>query len=365
MFCQDLNCKKNLCAERNGLLAVADAGSTVTIILIVVFVAALALLTLVAACGLPPGRSFYATPADNASIQRRLTGVGLSPRSAQPYDIIDFFKTAKDAGNTLVWAGDWKEFEYARGFPTLLVEQCHLNGLTAVIEVTAFSQTGGKLLRIMDEKTQQKYVAGAADFASKYQPRYLGLGVDSDALYTRSPADFNKFVKLFDLTYDAVKAVSPGTKIFTTFQLEKMKGLNGGLYGGANDPSKDLWFLLDKFPRADLIAFNTYPGMIYKSPSEIPADYFSSVKAHTPKPVAISGTGWQSAEGTSGREGSEAQQVEYAQVFFARCWDLNSEFLAWSYLYDPTALAEPFNSMGLLRGDGTPRPAWYAWSGFK
>jgi hypothetical protein len=56
---------------------------------------------------------------------------------------------------------------------------------------------------------------------------------------------------------------------------------DGGLYGGANDPSKNLWFLLDKFPGADLIAFNTYPGMIYKTPSEIPADYFTGIKAHT------------------------------------------------------------------------------------
>ena len=326
---------------------------------------ALALLTPVAACGLPSGRSFYAPAADNASIQGRLIGVGLSPRSAQPYDIIDFFKTAKGAGNTLVWAGDWKEFDYARGFPTLLVEQCYLNGLTAVIEVSAFNQSGGKLLRTLDEKTLQKYVAGAAGFASVYQPRYLGLGVDADALYARSPADFDKFVKLFDRTYDAVKAVSPGTRIFTIFQLEKMKGLNGGLYSGANGPSKTLWFLLDKFPRADLIAFNTYPGMIYESPAEIPADYFTSVKAYTNKPLAISGTGWQSAQGADGRPGSEAQQAEYVQAFFAHSGDLNPEFSAWSYLYDPTALAEPFNSMGLLRSDGTSRPAWYAWPGVK
>ena len=326
---------------------------------------ALALLTPVAACGLPPGRSFYAPATDNASVPVRLTGVGLSPRSAQPYDIIDFFRTAKGAGNTVVWDGDWKEFEYARGFPTLLVEQSYLNGLTAVIEVTPFNTDEGWMLRWLDEKTQQKYVSGAADFASMYRPRYVGLGINADALYTYSRTDFNKFVKLFDRTYDAVKAVSPDTKIFTVFQLEKMKGLNGGLYGGANDPSKNLWFLLDKFPRADLIAFNTYPGMVYKTPAEIPADYFTSIKAHTGKPLAISGTGWQSAEGVAGWPGSEAQQAEYVQVFFSRSGDLNPQFSVWSYLYDPTALAEPFNSMGLLRVDGTSRPAWHAWSAVK
>ena len=323
---------------------------------------ALILCTLLTACGQPPERPFYATPSDNISASVRLRGVSVSPRSAQPNDIISFFKEARGAGNALVWSGDWKEFEYARGFPTLLVEQCYLNKLTLVIEVTAFSQSGGKLLRNLDEKTLQKYVSGAADFASQYRPRYLGLGVEVDALYTRSPADFDKFVKLFDRTYDAVKAVSPDTKIFTVFQLEKINGLNGGLYGGTDDPSKNLWFLLDKFPRADFVAFNTYPGMIYATPLDIPADYFNDIKTHTSKPLAISGTGWQSAAGPAGREGSEDQQAEYVQAFLWRTRDLNFDFTTWSYLYDSTALAEPFNSMGLLRGDGTPRRAWYGWS---
>ena len=326
---------------------------------------ALGLLAPVAACGLPSPQPFYAPPSDNWSAPGNLTGVGFSPVSEQPYDVIDFFKNAGAAGNTVVWSGDWKEFEYARGFPTLVAEQSYLNKLTAVIEVTPFNPSGGRLLRSLDDKTQDKYVAGAADFASRYQPRYLGLGIGSDALYARSPADFEKFVALFDRTYDQVKAVAPGTKIFTVFQLEKMNGLNGGLYGGVNDPSKNLWFLLDKFPRADLIAFNTYPGMIYQTPTEIPCDYFTGISTRTARPLAFSGTGWKSAEAPSGLPGGEKQQAEYVEVFTALTGDLNPEFSAWSYLYDPVAPAEPFNSMGLLRGDGTPRPAWYAWSAVK
>lgn len=322
----------------------------------------LVLITPVAACGLPAGRSFYAPAADNTSIQGRLTGVGFSPRSVQPYDIVDFFKAARGAGNAVAWSGDWWEFSYARGFPTLLAEQCYLNRLTSVIEVSAFNHSDGELLFSLDEEAQQKCAADAADFASRYQPRYLGLGVNTDALYTRSPGNFNKFTRLFDRTYNAVKAVSPGTKVFTIFQLEKMKGLNGGLYGGTNDPGKNLWFLLDEFPRADLIAFNTYPGMVYKTPSEIPADYFTGIKAYTDKPLAVSGTGWQSAGGAAGWPGSEELQAEYVRVFFERSKGLDLQFSAWSYLYDATALKEPFNSMGLVRGDGTFRPAWHAWS---
>jgi len=105
--------------------------------------------------------------------------------------------------------------------------------------------------------------------------------------------------------------------------------------------------------------------MIYKTPLDIPADYFTAIKAHTAKQLAISGTGWPSAAGADGGEGSEAQQAEYVQAFLWRTRDLKFEFTAWNYLYDPTALGEPFNSMGLLRGDGTPRWAWYGWSAGK
>ena len=144
-----------------------------------------------------------------------------------------------------------------------------------------------------------------------------------------------------------------------------LRELCGGDGGGVNDPSKNLWFLLDKLPKADLIAFNTYPGMIYQTPSEIPCDYFTGIRACTARPLAFSGTGWQSAEAPAGRPVGEAQQAEYVGVFTALTADLNPEFSAWSYLYDPLDPAEPFNSMGLLRGDGTPRPAWHAWTADK
>jgi hypothetical protein len=188
----------------------------------------------VTACGQPPERPFFAPLSDNTSAAGRLWGVGFTPRSAQHNDIIAFFKTARGAGNAMVWAGDWKELEYARGFPMPLVEQCYVNNLTVVIELPPSNNLGASCCAIWT-KNDAIYVDGAADFVSEYPPHYLDMSVDVDALYTRSPADFAKFVKLFERTYDAVKAVSPGTRIFTVFQLEKLNGLNGGRYGGAND----------------------------------------------------------------------------------------------------------------------------------
>lgn len=36
-----------------------------------------------------------------------------------------------------------------------------------------------------------------------------------------------------------------------------MKGLQGGLFGGFNDAAQAQWQLIDRFPKADFIAFTT------------------------------------------------------------------------------------------------------------
>ena len=96
-------------------------------------------------------------------------------------------------------------------------------------------------------------------------------------------------MNFYNDVYDAVKAESPQTKIFPNFQLEKMKPTKGRTLGEANDPSKSEWDLLDRFPKMDLAAFTTYPGLIYRSPSEIPADYYSEIQQHHHKTCCFHG----------------------------------------------------------------------------
>ncbi len=137
-----------------------------------------------------------------------------------------------------------------------------------------------------------------------------------------------------------------------------MKGLNGGLFGKANDPSLSQWNLLDRFPKMDLAAFTTYPGLIYWSPSEIPADYYSEIQQHTTKPVAFTEIGWHSAASPAGWESSNAEQAQFVTVFFNLTSNLNKEMA--SFLYDQNTI-EPFNSMGLWNANNEAKPAWNTW----
>jgi hypothetical protein len=292
--------------------------------------------------------------------EKQLVGVSLSPRSFQPADFTDFFAKAKQAGTMVSWAGDWQELSVEGSGANSVAMLAATYGYTPVLELQFFSQATGKLLQPLDSTTTQAYIASAVAAVEKYKLKYLGIGIEVNILAAKSPADFDKFVQLFQDVYAAVKAKSPSTKVFTVFQLEVMKGLNGGLFGGVNDSSKSQWALLDHFPQSDILAFTTYPGLIYGSPSDIPTGYYDDIRTHTSKPIAFTEIGWQSSASPAGWESSEAEQMDFVNRFFAQTETVKPGFRIWSFLYDQAAPV-PFNSMGLYRADGSPKPAWDAW----
>jgi hypothetical protein len=289
-------------------------------------------------------------------------GVSLSPLSYQGEDFTDFFRLAGEAGDIVMWAGDWADLQGQEGSGARTVAELSASfGYIPLVEAQFFTQSSGALVRPLDEANLRMYRESAAQFARTYQPRYLGLGIEVNTLYEKSPQDFDAFAALFDEVYDAVKAASPGTKVFTVFQLERMKGLQGGLFGGRNDPALAQWDLLERFPKADLIAFTTYPCLVFPSPADMPAEYYAEAAAHAGKPIAFTEIGWHSAPGPAGWESSEDEQAEFVRTFFALTEGVNPEMAVWSFLFDPEA-ETPFDSMGLRRrSDGNPKPAWDAW----
>ncbi len=289
-------------------------------------------------------------------------GVSLSPRSFGASDFSDFFGKAKQAGSVVSWAGDWQELGNENSAPHVVAKLASTYGYAPMIEVQFFSQSTGQLLRPLDEATKQAYLNSAVAVSANHRPGYLALGIEVNVLFEKSPSDFDEFTLFYPQVYDAIKAVSSNTKVFTIFQLEKMKGLNGGLFGGINDPAKAEWALLERFPKNDLISFTTYPSLIFKDPSELPADYYTAIALHTNGPVAITEAGWHTAPRPTGWEGSEAKQANFVTRLFDLASGLNMEVVIWSFLYDQNTI-EPFDSMGLWRRDGTPKQAWQAWTG--
>jgi hypothetical protein len=166
------------------------------------------------------------------------------------------------------------------------------------------------------------------------------------------------FVALYNEAYDVIKEVSPDTKVFTVLQYELLKGHNFWSLEPA-DESKTQWWMLDLF-KSDAVAFTTYPCLVYRDPSEIPDDYYSEIRDHTFKPIIFSEIGWHSEASPAGWESSEEEQARFITKYHSLTEGFSVEVSVWSFLYDQDTL-EPFRSMGLLRPDGTSRPAWDIW----
>ena len=289
-----------------------------------------------------------------------LRGVAVSPRSYAGGDFAAFFTKAKQAGDVVTWSGDWAELSSPKGGPYVIAELATANNLELVAIAQFFTQGTGELLRPLNDSVKKAYKAGAVAFAGKHKPEYMGFGIEINALHEVSLADYAAFKAFFPEVADAIRAASPETRVFTVFQLERLRGLRGGLFGGKNNFTVNDWALLGDFPDTDLIAFTTYPCIIYKDPADIPADYYiAEITQHTSKPIAYTEAGWFRT-GFEGWESSAEEQAQFTTLYIEKTAPLEPELLVWSFLYDQDA-PQPFTTMGLLGKDDSTSPAWEAW----
>lgn len=295
------------------------------------------------------------TSSCQASCQLR--GVTFTPLSYDASGTNSYFQWASSLG-VVSWAGDWEQLGIANGSPAQIAQLAHSHNLKVMIEAQFFTQSSGQLLRPLDQATVTNYTNMASSFAKLYQPEYMAFGIEINTLYEKSPSDYQTFVSSFNQVYSAVKTASPHTVVFTIFQLERMAGLQGGLYGGSNNATAE-WSLIGQF-NMDAVGFTTYPDLVFKDPSAIPSDFYTQIENHTSLPVIFTEVGWHSAAEPSGWESSPQEQAQFVSTFFALTATLNPEVSVWSFLYDQNT-AVPFNSMGLVDANGTARPAWNAW----
>ncbi len=296
----------------------------------------------------------------NGNLKKPLKGVSLSPKSFQDQSFLDFFSKAREAGGVLTWAGDWGLLSDEGAAPHVVTELSLQQGLEPVVIATYFDQSTGELLRPLNETTRRLYIESAVEYVEAYEPRYIGFGIEVNSFNMKSPDECEEFVGFFRELYPLIKEASPDTKVFTVFQLERMKGLHGGLFGGTNDESLAQWELLDDFPDADAYAFTTYPCLIFEDPSEMPEDYYAEIRDHTSKEVLITETGWF-REGPEGRESDGEEQASFIRTLFELIEDLEPSLVVWSFLYDQDVQI-PFDTMGLLDRDEAHTRAWEAWT---
>jgi hypothetical protein len=127
----------------------------------------------------------------------------------------------------------------------VVAELAAANDLEIVAIAQFFTQGTGELLRPLNDSVKQTYKAGAVAFADKYEPAYMGFGIEINILHEDSPADYAAFKAFFPEVAAAVRAASPETQVFTVFQLERLRGCAAAIRG-ENDQLND--WALEHFP---------------------------------------------------------------------------------------------------------------------
>jgi hypothetical protein len=310
-----------------------------------------------------------------------LLGVALSPRghtsSSTTQDWIDFYSGHAAYGRVIAFHGMWRDHPTGDGeipaLATAAMDAAAHFGFTPVVGLGWSDGAGAPNLTSESEpgnnswtnaETRSEFLSMVTAFASTRHPPFLFLGNETNSYaVTHSVAEWAAWMSELFACYDAIKAASPSTFVFTTFQLEKMKGLGAATSGWTFAPQWGLLSELSASGKIDGVGFTTYPYFEYADPAAIPNDYYDEIAQHWTGPVLFTEVGWP-AVASPPFPGGVAAQADFVPRFFALTERLDRRYAAWLFLHDwdGEATTPPFRGIGLRSNDGSVvRPSDSAW----
>ena len=215
---------------------------------------------------------------------------------------------------------------------------------------------------LADGDLRKAFVADAVFVARTAKPAYLALGIEVNTTFERNPEGYLAFVEAYKEAYDAVKAVSPETKVFPGFQYEELLGILPDL-----PPHPPRWQLLEAYgAKMDLLAITTYPSFVYEVARKVPPGYYTEITKQTKLPVAFLSAGFASAPGRENLNSSTPpEQRRYLQRLIEDADALASPLLVWYAGRDPGFVQSPpfdlLRSLGLRDAHDQAKEAWAAW----
>jgi hypothetical protein len=209
---------------------------------------------------------------------------------------------------------------------------------------------------LSDPSWREAYKQAALDVVRASRPLYLSLGNEVNRWYERygnaadDPNGFQHYVSLYEEVYDAVKRLSPQTRVFCVFARE--------MVAESREADMDV---LGMFPpeKMDLLVITSYPYAVQRinRPSDIPDDYYSRLLELVPgKPFGFSELGWPSLNAFGG-QGAQADFIGQVVGRLTREQGVDLHMVGWAWLHD----LEGGDAVGLIRRDGTAKLAYDAW----
>lgn len=313
---------------------------------------ALLVLVVLSAC---TTTSDVTTTTEGASwdIAPPFVGFSLSPPSYDQSGLDAFFEKTVDAADLVAWVGAWTDLEQGG---TLVYDLSSDYGYVPVVVTGLPTDANGR--RVIPEDSEEM-IDAIRGWVADHPVPFLGFGVETNSfLWEKAPDDFEWLVETFPELARAVHGVSPDTVVFPGFQLERLRGLKDGLFGGSR--TEPDWALIDRFPDADAIGFTTYPGLIFSTPASMPDDYYEEIRDNTDKPLVFTEVGWQAGGELGDWSGTPQSQDRFVRERLPELAGM-SEMIVWSFLHDQEAGGLAFQTMGLIDSSGVERPAWDTW----
>ncbi|NQT09345.1 hypothetical protein HQ586_09725 [Candidatus Bathyarchaeota archaeon] len=308
------------------------------------------------------------TPLEDPQVPARGFYMGTLPIPYEGQGFEEAYSAVSDAGEIVpVWGKPSPYYELAEeisgSWGEIFVDgMIRGNGLAPLVHMS-FIDAGLTLkvppglegATLSDPEWRRRYVSAVLDVVNASRPRFLSVGNEVNRWYekygTGTENGFEHFVSLYEEVYDAVKAISPETRVFCTFAREVV----------SENREADLG-ILDLFDpdKMDMLVFTSYPYSLagVNRPEDIPDDYYVEASNYMPgKPFGFSEIAWSSLEAFGGEEGQAGL-----------IWDLvgrltldqgvDLELVMWSWLTD----LSPEDTTGLISRDGTPKTAYEAWT---
>jgi hypothetical protein len=190
------------------------------------------------------------------------------------------------------------------------------------------------------------WVDEARDIAREFQPEYFSLGNEINDYFYLYPDDLEGYLTLFDEAYEAIKSVSPDTRVMVVFSYNHL--IDNGQ-----------WQLLERFKGADVLGMTTYPWKHFDTPEGIADNYYSRLRSYIDMPVAFTEIGWA---------GDETAQADFLVRFLELIKDLDVEMVNWLFLHEMkiTGIGESVFSpeaatIALKNADGTKKEVYDVW----
>lgn len=232
-----------------------------------------------------------------------------------------------------------------------------------------------------DPQVRQAFTNYALWLTRTFKPRYLGLGSEINTYADAHPEDFPNYVSLYREIYGLIKAESPDTQVFVTFQWEDLNNLiPDGAEGRVAYATN--WDQVEVFePELDLWVISTYPFVAFDEATSIPADYYTPLLTRTDKPLAVA-EGGIPTHVDAPILGSEQAQVDYLNAvneqvgprltfwIYLLLADLDPE--SWNATAGQNGMSNQdlntlgwFMTVGLTGVDGSPKPALATWDAIR